>query len=72
MWLQCGDAERAIQGNFRIRICRRGRLIETYEDHNLIVNGARDVMARLIAGDGEGKTITSIALGTNGAIPTPR
>jgi hypothetical protein len=60
-----------MRGDFRIRVYRHGRLIETYEDHNLIVDGARSAMARLIAGDVDGQSITYIALGTNGATPTP-
>jgi hypothetical protein len=54
-----------------MKVYQRGKLIEEYEDHNLIVDGARSVMARLIAGEVEGQSITHIALGTNGATPTP-
>jgi hypothetical protein len=65
------DKERSMRGDFRVQIYRRGRLIEAYHDHNLIVDGARDAMARLIMEDVAGKRITHIALGTNGAAPTP-
>jgi hypothetical protein len=60
-----------MRGDFRIRVYRRGRLIETYHDHNLIVDGAREAMAQLIVEEAAGKRITHIALGTNGAVPTP-
>jgi hypothetical protein len=60
-----------MRGNFRMKVYQRGKLIEDYEEHNLIVNGARSAMARLIAGDIEGKSIANIALGTNGDTPTP-
>jgi hypothetical protein len=56
-----------LHGHFSIRVYRRGRLIEAYEDHNLIVNGAKAAMTHLIAGAGTGKNINRIALGTNGA-----
>jgi hypothetical protein len=50
---------------------KAGEIIENYEDHNLIVNNAKFLMAHLIGGDTTGKFITNIALGTNGTPPTP-
>jgi hypothetical protein len=50
---------------------KAGEIIEQYEDHNLIVNNAKLLMAHLIAGDTTGKFITNIAFGTNGTTPTP-
>jgi hypothetical protein len=61
----------AMCGVFRMRIYRRGTLIEKYEDHNLIVDGARTAMARLVAGNGTGKNIDRIAFGINGGMPNP-
>jgi hypothetical protein len=46
------------------------KLIETFEDHNLIVNLARVSMAHLIAGDVTQRSMLSIAFGTNGNTPT--
>jgi hypothetical protein len=60
-----------LHGCFRIRIYRGGILVEKYEDPNLIVNGAKTAMTRLIAGAAAGKNINRIALGTNGNMPTP-
>jgi hypothetical protein len=60
-----------IRGCFTMRIFRRGSLIERYQDHNLIVSGAQNAAARLLAGEGEGKHISKIAFGTSGNIPTP-
>jgi len=60
-----------MSGCFRMRVYRKGKLIEQYEDKNLIVNGARQAAAQLIAGSGSGKHIAKIAFGTNGNIPTP-
>ncbi|MDR1127700.1 MAG: hypothetical protein LBL20_00165 [Treponema sp.] len=61
----------AMRGVFRMRIYRRGTLIEYYEDHNLIVDGARAAMTRLIAGNGTGKNLNRIAFGTNGDMSVP-
>jgi hypothetical protein len=52
-----------------MRVYWRGKLIEDYAEHNLIVNSARLAMTKLIAGAGSGKNINRIALGTNGNIP---
>jgi hypothetical protein len=46
------------------------KLIETFEDHNLIVNLGRASMAHLIAGDVTQRSMLSIAFGTNGVAPT--
>jgi hypothetical protein len=60
-----------MRGCFALRVFRRGKLIEEYRDHNLIVSGAQNAAAHLLAGDGEGKSIKKIAFGTSGNIPTP-
>ncbi len=59
------------RGLFKMTQRRNGRIIERYEDHNLIVNNAKLLMAHLIGGDTTGKSITNIAFGTNGTAPTP-
>jgi hypothetical protein len=58
-----------LRGDFRVKVYWRGRLIEDYAEHNLIVDSARLAMTKLIAGAGTGKNINRIALGTNGNIP---
>ncbi|MDR2150141.1 MAG: hypothetical protein LBO67_04870 [Spirochaetaceae bacterium] len=45
-------------------------LIGAFKDENLIVNGARNQMARLIVGDFTNRNITKISFGTNGSTPT--
>jgi hypothetical protein len=60
-----------MSGCFAMRVFRRGTLIENYRDHNLIVSGAQNAAARLLAGEGAGKHISKIAFGTSGNIPTP-
>jgi hypothetical protein len=69
----------AMRGVFRMRMYRRGSLIEEYEDRNMIVDGTRIAMTRLLVGTltginpdgGAGKKINRIAFGTNGAMPVP-
>jgi hypothetical protein len=58
-----------IQGIFSMEVYRKGKLIETYADSNLIVNGARIQASHLVAGDVLGRSIAKIAFGTNGVPP---
>jgi hypothetical protein len=58
-----------MRGVFSMRIYRQGRLIERYRDKNLIVDGAREITTQLVSGNGNGRTITQIAFGTNGSTP---
>lgn len=60
-----------LQGIFELKVFKKGHLIEDYIDKNLIVNIAKEALAKLIAGAGAGKTITKIGFGTNGLGPTP-
>lgn len=61
----------AMRGDFRLRIYRNGMLVGEQHDPNMIMNVAKDAMARLIGGDGAGKDIASIGFGTNGIGPNP-
>lgn len=63
--------EATLRGEFVMRVYRKGELIEEYVDKNMIMNVAKDAMARLIGGSGTGKTITKIGFGTNTTAPTP-
>jgi hypothetical protein len=58
-----------LRGNFETRVFRSGRLVEVYEEHNLITSAARFQMTRLLAGDVSGRSIAAIAFGTNGTVP---
>jgi hypothetical protein len=60
-----------MSGRFKMRMYRRGQLIEQWQDHNLIVSSASNAVTKLISGLGAGKEISSIAFGTSGNIPTP-
>ena len=59
-----------VRGEFHIRVYWRGKLVEKYDDHNLIVNSAKLAMTKLVGGSGTGKNVNRIAFGTNGNIPT--
>ena len=60
---------REIRGIFTLKIYKSGVLVEETTEENLIVNGARDQVARLIAGNVTNRSINRIAFGTNGTAP---
>lgn len=61
----------SLRGALAIDVRRGDVLIESWRDDNMIMTAARDALARLVAGDGAGKVITKIGVGTNGGGPTP-
>ena len=61
---------RPMKGTLRYKIFKNGVLVEESEEHNLIVTNARVGMAHLVAGEADGRHITTIAFGTNGTVPT--
>ena len=71
--LDVADYCKALRGIFRFNVYRHAggekELIEAFEDENLIVNLAREQMARLIAGDAgmDNRVIKQISFGVNGA-----
>jgi hypothetical protein len=56
-----------MQGIFELEVFQAGKLIEKVFEENLIVNGGKMQMARLVAGNVEGRSIHKIAFGTSGA-----
>jgi len=60
-----------LRGMFEVRVYRTGTLVEEYRDNNMILNMAKDALARLIAGAGAGKVISKIGFGANGVGPSP-
>jgi len=58
-----------MKGILKYKVFRNGTLIEEVEDDNLIVNGAREQMAKLIAGEFNGRNITKVAFGENETSP---
>lgn len=61
--------EQAPSGIFLLNVYRRGELVEVYEDKNLIVDGARLTMARLLGGDVTNRSITQIGFGIGTSAP---
>lgn len=61
-----------LTGEFRLAIYRAGQLVEEFVEPNLIVNGAKDQLARLVGGAGANRHITHIGfgIGTTAAAPT--
>lgn len=63
------DAIGRPEGIFTLNVFRGGKLIETYEDKNLVVDLSKQQLARLIGGDVTNRSITKIGFGTNGTAP---
>lgn len=60
-----------IKGIFRLSVfdAHSGKLLEEYEDRNLVVNGGRTAVTKLLGGDVTNRSITKISFGTNGTAP---
>ena len=63
------DEKVLLKGIFALKLYKSGKLIEEMMDENLIVNIAKEQMARLVAGVTPGRFITSIAFGTSNVEP---
>ena len=61
--------QKPMRGILNYQVFKNNVLIEDVKGQNLILNGARNQMARLIAGNFNGRNITKIALGVNGTPP---
>ena len=68
-FLEKYEKDKPITGILRYKVYKNGVLQEEREEKNLIVNGAREQMARLVAGDAAGRSITRIAFGEDGTAP---
>jgi hypothetical protein len=66
----CVDRVVPIRGEFSLTIRdRSGKIVEEYVDKNLIVNGSKTALARLLDGSNNAKRVTKIAFGTNATAP---
>ena len=65
------DGMDRMAGHFNLEVRRHGILVATFEEENLIVNGAKNQLARLIGGAGANRQITQIGfgIGKNAAMP---
>jgi len=59
----------AMHGKFHLLVYRKGILIEEWSDPNLIVIGARQQLANVLASESSNIFINRIAFGTNGDVP---
>lgn len=59
-------------GTLEIKVYDKdGNLVQQATERNLIVNGGRNSLARLLGGAGAGKQIATIGFGTNGTAASP-
>lgn len=61
-----------IKGVFFMQIicAHTGKVLETYEDRNLVVNNGREIVTKLLGAGTTTKKLSKIAFGTNGTAPT--
>lgn len=64
--LKFDEALRGVKGDFAIKVFKAGKLVDEFEDHNLIVNSGRVRLAELASGKSD-KFITQIGVGTGRA-----
>lgn len=67
--MKLDDHPTAPSGHFLLKVYQRGVLIDTVDEPNLIVDGAKVALAHLIGGDVANRSVTQIAFGTSGAAP---
>lgn len=67
--IKFADNNNAIKGTLRYTIYKKDVPVETVEEKNLIVTGARVQMAHLAAGEHADRHITKIAFGDNPDVP---
>lgn len=65
------DEQQKPRGIFLLNIYHKDKLIERFEDDNLIVTVGRESVARLVGGDVAGRSVTQIGFGTNGTTANP-
>ena len=65
------DHAAIMRGTLTIEVRRNGVLVDVFTDENLIVNSAKNQLARLIGGDGTNRNIThfGVGVGTSPAQP---
>ncbi len=69
--MQLTDQQHRPGGVLELAIYRNGREIDRWRDDNLVVDGARNMLAELVAGDGAGEAITQIGFGVGDTPATP-
>lgn len=54
-----------LKGIFHVNVIKNKKIIDSYTDHNMIVDLCRSNLARLMAGDSSGSPIGKISFGTS-------
>lgn len=57
------------KGIFQLKVFKAGNLVLQFSEENLIVDGAREALAKLVTGDGPGLSVTQIGFGTSSDSP---
>jgi hypothetical protein len=65
------DSQIPLRGRFRAEVWRNGNLEMFFLEDNLIVNGAKNQLARLIGGSGSNRQITKIGFGVGKTAAAP-
>lgn len=68
--MNLADAQ-PLRGAFALQAWRAGVLVQCVAEPNMIVNGAKDQLARLVGGAGANRQITHIGFGTGTAAASP-
>lgn len=63
--------ELGLHGALEVAVLSDGLLVDYWRDENLIVEGARAMLAQLIAGDGAGQAVAQIGFGIRGEAAKP-
>ena len=63
--------DRALRGEFEIKVFSRGRLVSCEKSENVIVTAAAHVLAQLLAGQAGAYGVTQIGFGTSGTPADP-
>ena len=63
------DYVKSIRGILEYRIYENGKIIERYKENNLIVNGYKEILSKLLGENDTDKGITKIGFGTDGTAP---
>ena len=62
--------EQAVRGYVHLEVRKNGKLIDVDDDHNVVVNGGRAMLAGILGGRDAGKYITQVGVGTSATAAT--
>lgn len=67
--MRLSDSLNKPTGHLRIEFMRNGVVFDVLDEENLIVDGSKNVHAKLLGGAVTGKSIASVGFGTSGTAP---